>query len=76
MNEREATKWDALLIKQIMDARIEGVERVIQYDYDNQAWVCDGIYQNCAHPDRMCGPNAPDPCWQRLHAGERAPNIH
>ena len=52
------------------------VRREIQYDYDNQAWIINGIYQDCTHPDRMCGPNAPMPCWQRLHRGERAPNIH
>jgi hypothetical protein len=51
-------------------------EREIQFDYDNQAWIIDGIYQSCAHPESMCGPQANDPCWQRQHAGEKAPNIH
>jgi hypothetical protein len=51
-------------------------KREIQFDYDNQAWIIDGIYQNCAHPDSMCGANASAPCWQSQHAGEKAPNIH
>lgn len=35
------------------------------YDYDNQAWVVDGKYIRCGHPDSMsCG------CYGRLHAGE------
>jgi hypothetical protein len=54
----------------------KAIQREIQFDYDHQAWIINGIYQNCAHPNRMCGPDALDPCWQRLHAGERAPNIH
>ena len=59
------------------NGEVTGVRREIQYDYDNQAWIIDGIYQDCAHPDSICGPNAPiRPCWQRLHRGERAPNIH
>jgi hypothetical protein len=43
----------------------------IQYDYDNQAWVRNGKYEDCAHPEGMeCR------CYGRKHAGERAPNIH
>jgi hypothetical protein len=42
-----------------------------QYDYDNQAWVVNGKYENCAHPASMeCG------CYGRLHQGENAPSIH
>jgi len=59
--------------------------REIQYDYDNQAWIIDGVYQDCNHPHdaremfgeqfgtgiyRVCD------CYGREHKGERAPNIH
>jgi hypothetical protein len=38
----------------------------IQYDYKNQAWVVDGIYQACNHPESMeCN------CYGRIHAGEQ-----
>ena len=42
-----------------------------QYDYDNQAWIVDGVYRTCGHR-----PELPCDCYGRLHAGERAPNIH
>jgi hypothetical protein len=36
------------------------------YDYKNQAWVFDGVYDHCFHPTTMdCG------CYSRLHAGEK-----
>jgi hypothetical protein len=42
-----------------------------QYDYDNQAWVINGLYSDCAHPvDHGCQ------CYGRLHQGEKAPSIH
>jgi hypothetical protein len=42
-----------------------------RYDYDNQAWVVDGLYQTCGHPEAMrCT------CYGKLHAGEQAPSIH
>ena len=35
------------------------------FDYDHQAWVADGRYVRCGHPDDMvCG------CYGRTHAGE------
>lgn len=35
------------------------------YDYNNQAWVVDGKYARCGHPDSMnCG------CYGRTHEGE------
>jgi hypothetical protein len=43
-----------------------------QFDYDHQAWVLDGIYQDCAHKASASG----HCCWARAHRGERAPNIH
>ncbi len=34
------------------------------FDYENQAWVKDGRYLRCGHPDSMpCG------CFGREHAG-------
>lgn len=41
-------------------------EPVNGYDYKNQAWVKDGLYQDCGHPasfgDRCC--------FASIHAGE------
>ena len=35
------------------------------YDYDKQAWVFDGVYVRCGHPEDMqCR------CYGRKHAGE------
>ena len=35
------------------------------FDYTNQAWVADGVYQRCSHPEDMdCQ------CYGRLHEGE------
>jgi hypothetical protein len=39
-----------------------------RYDYQRQAWIVDGRYATCGHPDSM----ACD-CYGRLHAGELAP---
>lgn len=41
--------------------------QTIQYDYANQAWVIDGIYQTCNHPENM-----DFNCYGKEHAGERA----
>lgn len=35
------------------------------FDYQRQAWVVNGIYVRCGHPDALaCG------CYGRDHAGE------
>jgi hypothetical protein len=35
------------------------------FDYDNQAWVIDGKYVRCGHPESMnCN------CYGRLHEGK------
>ena len=45
----------------------EKVGEPVYYDYDNQAWVLDGCYVRCGHPDGMiCD------CFGRLHEGEKA----
>lgn len=37
------------------------------YDYDRQAWVVNGHYVRCGHPEAMkCS------CYGRLHEGEKA----
>ena len=37
------------------------------FDYDKQAWVKDGKYIRCGHPDAMkCK------CYGKLHEGEGA----
>ena len=39
-------------------------EIVNGYDYENQAWVKDGLYVNCGHPETMvCN------CFGRRFAG-------
>jgi hypothetical protein len=41
-----------------------------QYDYDNQAWIVNGLYARCYHSASMgCD------CYGRLHEGEKAPSI-
>jgi hypothetical protein len=37
------------------------------YDYINQAWVKDGRYVDCAHPQKDCS------CYGREHKGEQPP---
>ena len=45
-------------------------DRTIGFDYENQAWVVDGRYVSCGHPETMdCG------CFGRIHAGE-APAVN
>lgn len=40
-------------------------ELVNGFDYENQAWVVDGLYVNCGHPETMdCN------CFGRKHAGQ------
>jgi hypothetical protein len=37
------------------------------FDYTRQAWVVDGLYVACGHPETMrCG------CFGRGHAGEQS----
>lgn len=37
------------------------------YDYANQAWVANGVYVDCGHPEFLqCT------CYGRQHAGEKA----
>lgn len=39
----------------------------LAFDYHNQAWIIDGKYQRCGHPEEMnCR------CYGRLHEGEPA----
>lgn len=44
------------------------VRRDVWYDYRNQAWVANGLYQDCAHAQNhpTCA------CYGRAHAGEVA----
>jgi hypothetical protein len=38
------------------------------FDYSRQAWVKDGCYVRCGHPEAMnCG------CYGRTHEGEQPP---
>ena len=36
------------------------------YDYVHQAWVVNGRYQDCGHPNQNCG------CFGRIHQGEHS----
>jgi hypothetical protein len=52
-------------------ARVWNPHPEVQFDYDNQAWIFDGLYADCSHPPQpACG------CYGRLHLGEKAPSIH
>jgi hypothetical protein len=51
------------------------MSQTIQYDYNNQAFIIDGVYQDCGHPQAgeltmlgevWDGCN----CYGRKHAGE------
>lgn len=40
------------------------------FDYQNQAWVADGKYVKCGHPETMqCK------CYGRIHEGEETRRI-
>ncbi len=57
-----------------------GAPQDVWYDYDDQAWVVDGRYQDCGHvPGTFYGRTGPDGlcrCYGRLHEGELAPTSH
>jgi hypothetical protein len=39
--------------------------KTISFDYENQAWVINGRYVRCGHPDHMnCQ------CYGKVHEGE------
>ncbi len=45
-------------------------DTVKYYDYENQAWVADGVYVRCGHLDRFdCK------CYGRIHEGEIAKGV-
>ena len=49
----------------------KNLTHVIQFDYDNQAWVIDGVYVDCGHTkEHRCN------CFGRIWLGYKAPNIH
>lgn len=42
-------------------------DKDVRFDYDKQAWVQNGRYVRCGHPEAMdCR------CYGRAHEGERA----
>lgn len=50
-----------------MRAYISEDKSKMSYDYDKQAWIIDGKYQRCGHPESMdCK------CYGKEHAGETA----
>ena len=69
----------------------DNINSTCQYDYDNQAWIVDGLYVDCGHrirthggimacmtrirPDSQIWRESPL-CFGRVHQGERAPSIH
>jgi hypothetical protein len=47
------------------DERLPDGRLLNGYDYERQAWVKDGRYIRCGHPESMpCG------CYGKAHAGE------
>ncbi len=46
---------------------LKGEDGPARFDYDVQAWVQDGRYVSCSHPEEMgCQ------CYGKVHAGEPA----
>jgi len=46
----------------------ERTPNTVEYDYENQAWTRNGVYETCGHPPEMdCQ------CYGKIHAGEVAP---
>jgi hypothetical protein len=42
-----------------------GLAKGLAYDYKNQAWLLDGQYERCSHPEAMdCQ------CYGKVHEGE------
>lgn len=39
----------------------------VQFDYENQAWVENGVYIRCGHPE-----NTNCQCYGRIHEGEQS----
>ena len=68
----------------------QDTHKLTQYDYDNQAWIVNGVYEDCGHaePGTVVDPGQPGGpggapyvakecrCYGRLHKGEKAPSIH
>ena len=50
---------------------VRPARRGTHYDYDNQAWVVDGRYVTCGHPQRPSKVYTFDcECYGKAHAGE------
>ena len=70
--------------------RHQSIHLDTRFDYDNQAWIVKGVYEDCGHvePGTTVDPGQPggpggEPyvagecgCYGRLHKGEKAPSIH
>lgn len=55
--------WDAAMAIAIPELNVDA--HANGFDYENRAWVIDGRYVSCGHPETMkCG------CFGRIHAGE------
>jgi len=63
-NVHKTYKEDKTMTQLSRDQYIQG--RLINgYDYRNQAWVIDGKYERCGHPETMdCN------CYGKDHEGE------
>lgn len=64
--EAEHLEQLRLLAADWAEAAVEDADNDNRYDYANQAWIMNGVYQNCGHPAwQKCD------CYGRKHKGER-----
>lgn len=47
-------------------------EPFVQYDYTNQAWLSDGVYQKCGHIECNAIKGYEKECFGSKHEGEGA----
>jgi len=44
----------------------DGNRKTVQFDYEKQVWIVNGVYQCCGH-------SGPCSCYGKKHAGDSVP---
>ena len=58
-------EWGPEVIQRLTDPLAHPILEGSRYDYRNQAWLVNGVYQDCGHPEAVdCQ------CFGRIHEGE------
>lgn len=69
--EKDGRGWTLKILSTEASGHVNTVDALVNppiFDYANQAWIVEGKYVRCGHPETMaCG------CYGRAHAGEVAP---